>query len=407
MFCKLRLVFERALWQIILLSKSLFVQLNYLLLIVLIYFSFSCQERSTRQENEVIGYSTDTLIIDSKERILDLNGWMLTSDLNDEETVFYLFNGSDLSIDEINLDRHEFVKSFPLEPEGANGVGEYIFGLQILDNSVFFTKSSVLSTLIDQNGLVIRRIDWDESRYSNETKLEQFPRKTEVLSDMEGLRAYGLTYDFNKKKVFLDILSDKEGTVKRFDVDPENSYHDFFFRFDDNLNFLEPNVDLNLENNQVLVSHEFSNEIIIFSLQGKLVREIQYEPTLTPKRAKIPQGPEFKSREQIGKDYQLILEQVRFESVVWDNLNQRYFRLSSKRIFKDTYENERSFTPDIKKTRIFLSVFDSDFNLISEMEIDELNDERVKYFAKDGKLWVAQNFSDELGFLVIDFEALK
>ena len=36
------------------------------------------------------------------------------------------------------------------------------------------------------------------------------------------------------------------------------------------------------------------------------------------------------------------------------------------------------------------------------MQIDELNNERVKYFAKDGKLWVCQNFSDELGFVVID-----
>ena len=52
---------------------------------------------------------------------------------------------------------------------------------------------------------------------------------------------------------------------------------------------------------------------------------------------------------------------------------------------------------------VFLSVFDSEFNLISEIEIKELNDERLKHFAKDGKLWVAQNFSDELGFLVFDF----
>jgi hypothetical protein len=26
-----------------------------------------------------------------------------------------------------------------------------------------------------------------------------------------------------------------------------------------------------------------------------------------------------------------------------------------------------------------------------------------KYFAKDGKLWVFQNFSDELGFIVVDY----
>ncbi|WP_157966159.1 hypothetical protein [Cognataquiflexum aquatile] len=58
----------------------------------------------------------------------------------------------------------------------------------------------------------------------------------------------------------------------------------------------------------------------------------------------------------------------------------------------------------MKQTTIFLSVFDSDFNLISEKEIKELTDNRFKYFAKDGRLWVAHNFSDELGFIVIDIE---
>lgn len=95
------------------------------------------------------------------------------------------------------------------------------------------------------------------------------------------------------------------------------------------------------------------------------------------------------------------MEQVRFESPVWDSVKKRYLRLSSKKTFTDTFIDE-SFLPEIKETRVFLSIFDAEFNLISEMQIDELNNERVKYFAKDGKLWVCQNFSDELGFVVID-----
>jgi len=52
---------------------------------------------------------------------------------------------------------------------------------------------------------------------------------------------------------------------------------------------------------------------------------------------------------------------------------------------------------------VFLSSFDAAFNLVSEIELKELHDEHFKYFAKDGKLWVCQNFSDELGFLVFEF----
>lgn len=312
------------------------MKLNYSLLFTLVYFSVSCQER---KENEVLGYSVDTVHIDSKGRLFDLNGWMLTSDLNAEGTIFYLFNGHDLSIDEISLKSQEFVKSISLEPEGSNGVGEFIFNLQVLNDSVFFTKSMFLSTLIDYNGNVLKKVVWNDPNYFYETKLESFPRKSEVVSYKDGLIAFSLTYDFNNTKVYLDILSETDGTIRRFDVDPENSYRDFFFRFDDKLNFLEPGVELALENHQILVSHEFSNEILVFNLQGELEKLIHFDPKLTAKRAEIPEGSEFKSRDQIGKEYQQILEQARFEPLVWDNLNKRYFRMSSKRIFKDTYEN--------------------------------------------------------------------
>lgn len=86
---------------------------------------------------------------------------------------------------------------------------------------------------------------------------------------------------------------------------------------------------------------------------------------------------------------------------MWDSVKKRYLRLSSKKIFTETYI-DNNFVPEIKKTLVFLPIFDAEFNLISEIEIGELNNERVKYFAKEGKLWICQNFSDELGFIVID-----
>lgn len=201
----------------------------------------------------------------------------------------------------------------------------------------------------------------------------------------------------------MDVLSVSDNSIKRVDIDTENSFQDFFFRFEDG-SFLNPAVHLSSGKDNIIVSHEFSNEIMVFNDEGELVKIVHYEPKLTPKRANVPEGPEAKSTEQIKKDYQQMLEQVKFESLVWDSVNDRYFRLSSKRIFTDTYQNEWSLVPETKQTIIFLSVFDGDFNLVSEIEIKELTDNRFKYFAKDGRLWVSQNFSDEMGFIVIDIE---
>src|SRR5690606_6736899 len=125
-----------------------------------------------------------------------------------------------------------------------------------------------------------------------------------------------------------------------------------------------------------------------------------YEPSMTGKRVKDPRGP-ITTNEQVQHEYQHFLEQVRFSPPVWDGKNQRYFRLSAKRVFSDTRE-EGAFLPDMKEIKVFLTILDAKFNLVAETVIPELKSETAKYFAKDGKLWVYENFSDELGFIVVD-----
>lgn len=124
---------------------------------------------------------------------------------------------------------------------------------------------------------------------------------------------------------------------------------------------------------------------------------------MTPKRAKDLSGKKITSYEQIQDEYQSLFEQVRFGPPVWDRRKKRYFRLSTSMVFSDSWEEKGSFLPEIKGVKAYLSVFDADINLIPELVIPELSTEYVKYFAKDEKLWVFKNFSDELGFIVIDF----
>ena len=84
-----------------------------------------------------------------------------------------------------------------------------------------------------------------------------------------------------------------------------------------------------------------------------------------------------------------------------DRENQRYLRLSATRVFSDTRE-EGAFLPELKEIKVYLSIFDAHFKLVAELAIPELKLETATYFAKDGKLWVYENFSDELGFIVVD-----
>ena len=372
-----------------------YVRWNFNFFWIVACLSFSCQKGDVEQQTQMASYEVDTVLIDSKGRILDLAAYMQASDLSSDGSSFFLYNHHDLSIDEINLDRKEFVKSYFLEAEGPNGVGQFIFGLQVLDDSLMFVKSVPFSSIINRKGQVVQKVNWLAAKDTNGVQLDIAPPRMEAVVNIEDYRVMGTNLDFRKKTAFLGVFSVSNNQATNVDIDPEKSFSNYFLNVDNN--FRDPWVFLRADSRQVYVSHEYSNEIILLNPEGEIVKVVHYEPTLTSSRANVPQILTGTS-EQINKETRKLLEQVRFEAPVWDSVNNRYFRLSAKRIFGETGEN-----PTPPRTRVFLTVFDASFNLVSEMEFEELYDEQFKYFVKDGKLWVCQNFSDELGFLVFDF----
>ncbi len=394
--CWLELTWEKVPYHTHLTRIYEFWNWKYLVFSVIMYMSFSCQKRSTEQDGQLIGYVVDTVLINSKERILDVGGYMQASDLDDDGRSFFLYNHHDHSVDEINLDRKEFVKTYPLDAEGPNGVGQNIFGLQCLEENLLFLKSQFISSVIDKSGRVVQKFNWLTAKDSLGEQFVEEPPISEVVVDTKNWTVMGTNIDVLNSTAFLGVLSVEEKLGKNIEVHAENSFSNYFLQFP--YNYRPPWVFLGAYENYVYLSHEYSNEISLFNPGGELVKIIQYQPKLTPSRAIAPEVL-ISTREKVRRESRKLMEQVRFEAPVWDYVTRRYFRLSSKRIFEDGPEDE--ILP-IKRIHIFLSVFDAEFNLVSEVELKELFSENFKYFAKDGKLWVCLNFSDELGFLVFD-----
>jgi hypothetical protein len=131
------------------------------------------------------------------------------------------------------------------------------------------------------------------------------------------------------------------------------------------------------------------------------LRFVDYNPTLTPKNVKSP-NISVGSLEQIKKETKHFYEQVKYYRPVWDSEGKQYLRLSTKTIFsEENKENSKSTYGEIQEIKVFLTVFDSEFNLLSELEIEELSAFDNDYFTKDGKLWLLINLDDEMGFVRI------
>ncbi|GGZ39010.1 hypothetical protein GCM10007049_35400 [Echinicola pacifica] len=371
------------------------------LFLLILSISMSCQNRKGEVLYDDLSYLIDTVIINSKGRLLDLDLDILKSDLNEEKSSIFLYNKFDHSIDEINLDDLEVVSNYSFEAEGPNGTGEYIYDIYFLENASLFIKSSTGSSVFNINGELLEKIDWVNALGLDSLAYGQIPTY-EVAIGSSDLKVFGLTYDQSNSSVYFDVLSVQDNSVARYDIDTEKSYHDFVLKIDDPYSFLDPRVYNMSENDYIIVSHQFSSEIYLFNSAGKPVRTINYSPKLTSSRVRDFNFKSLSTYGQLQDEYQKLLEQVRFGPLVWDDVKKRYFRLSATRIFSNIRKEEDAFLPEIKETKVFLSVFDADFNLISELNVPELRSENVKYFAKDGKLWVFQNLLDELGFIVLD-----
>ncbi|MEX2565972.1 MAG: DUF4221 family protein [Cyclobacteriaceae bacterium] len=375
-----------------------------LTLLVVLFVLLSCQRKGAEGDGPDFVYSVDTVMIDPGDEILFLRYRLVGADISSDGKYLLNFNLDDHTIEEINLDELRLEEKLPFETEGPDGTGKHVNFINVLKSDSIFIKSFGQSALFQKDGGLVKRADWRNAIDEEGLRYGEIPQN-ELAIDSGDLKVFGLNYDNKKKEVFLDVLSLAENRVKRYDIDAEKSYQNFVLAPDNpqSYTFLDPLVFLNAENDFVLVSHQFSNEIHLFNSEGELIQTVHYEPKMTPKRARDLSGKNILSYEQIKDEYQSLVEQVKFGPPVWDRVNKRYLRLSKSVDFLESHKDEHSFLPEIKEIRVYLSVFDSEFNLISELAIPELNTEFVKYFAKDGKLWVSQNYSDELGFIVVNF----
>ncbi|SIS81300.1 DUF4221 family protein [Belliella pelovolcani] len=368
---------------------------KFLLISILLY---SCGQKSTFDSPQVFYYQLDTVKIDSKNEILDLWGFASFSDLDLDGRTIFSYNSFNHSLDQIDLEKLEFKKRIGFEKEGPNGTGEIFVGFNVLKDNRFFIKSYVESGIFDNSGNLIQRIDWRKSINSNGEVYREYPRR-QIIAEAEDLLVFGLSYDYENVEINLDVLSVEENKVNRLGLNSKKSYGDLSIRSARSGNIVDPSIEFQNQNNKIIVSYEFSNEIVYYDLKEKALKFVDYNPTLTPKRVNPP-NIRVGSLEEIIKEVKHFYEQVKFYKPVWDPESKQYYRLSTKTIYAEEGTEKSTETyGEVQEIKVFLSVFDTEFNFLMEREIKELSEFDNDYFMKDGKLWLFINLEDEFGFV--------
>ncbi len=100
-----------------------------------------------------------------------------------------------------------------------------------------------------------------------------------------------------------------------------------------------------------------------------------------------------------------IYAEINFQAPVWDEVNNRFYRFSYETVPGVITDSPLFESPEKRQiSKIFLSVFDEEFNLIGESAVSQLDQVPNSVFAKDGHIWHYVNVDDELGFVRMAFQ---
>lgn len=365
--------------------------------IIFSVLTISCGKKGD-DTSVAFNYAVDTVRIDAAGEILDVGRNLHVSDI--DGMFLYNYNRFDHSIEKIDLDGQKFINRFPLEKEGPDGTGSNVSQIQILGRDSVFVSAGNRAGVYTLDGKVLRRYNW-----SSEEILEGRLEDGEFLAQQLSLPGYShLAFAVirNRKEDSFSLkkLDYNQKSISQYQIDPSGNYGQYTLQAAQSA-LLETKVFLTVNHGDIFVSHEFSNEVYIYSPEEDRIRAVTYESRLTPNRVSV-KNTKLETMDELQKAYQSFVEQVRFGIPVWDEANEKYYRLSSSKKFGEV-KTEVDFLPEVLENNIYFSVFDKGFNLLQEVPVPELDSESSKYFVRDGKLWVFENLDDELAFVRLSF----
>ena len=374
---------------------------NLYLIAFTLLFSFCSEKTETKPEFiDQFSVSFDTVIVDSKGEFIDLRDNLFFSGLSPDKSYLINFNRTDVQSERINLNELVFEIRIEYEKEGPNGIGTMISSLNVSDNDQVMVWFYGLYAFFDQNGLKTKDLALDNIAPDLLQGSDVYPQTIyEVPRNKD--RVIGLFNSWKENDFFLLEFDLANRTSKRIELPELAKINAYKTEITVNGNFagnLAGSVFSTQSSDKLVISSSLINEIQILDLVNDSLYSKSWDtPLLGAKRQFIgPKQFEYnpEQMEEISKNSE---EDINYGELIWDEVNEKYYRFSSKKKLTESKNEEGQYT--IISAEVFLSVFNNDLELIGEALIPEITSAPKKHFAKDGKIWIFENLDDELAFV--------
>ncbi|WP_339717989.1 DUF4221 family protein [Cyclobacterium amurskyense] len=366
----------------------------------ILLFLYSCNQKIDEDKAYQLTFAIDTVMVDSGKEILDLQ--TVDFALSPDKKYYYNFNSYNHSLEKIDLEELKLNEMLPFDKEGPNGTVDRIFYLKMIDENIVQLANDNISGQFHLDGTRTG----NHNLYSTDLKGDElndfeYIKKGVISLEQPGI-IYALVNNWKDKTFNLRKMDFRKMEIKKYDIDAKGKIPKYTFKVPTLSKdpITSPALYLSSARGKLIVSTDISNEISLFDPDTDSIFTIKNEHKLTANE-KLGDFPgEYNSIEELMVDYRKMYEEISFSPPVWDNNNERYYRLS----YQVTYGKKtapESYIFDIAQREMFFSIYDKNFELIGEAILPYSLKTLSKPFIREGMLWLKVNIADELGFLRI------
>ena len=376
---------------------------------LLFFFLWACGSADSSGEKAIVAdlnFTLDTVKIDSKGEILFLNNELRSAVLDDKKRYLYNLNRQTISIEQSDLDKLVLASILPFEEEGPNGLGEYMLGIKLVEENRFLMSGYKKHALFNSSGKKLFSVGPSEipafvsnNEEGNVLYPERLPGTTSSYAGVyiaPGNREPEVLFWDIDKKTYRKVKSPILKKSMQYQTD-----------FDDGTTslFVGGGEYLKVINGKVLLGLFGSSDLSIKEPGKKDFREKTFEDGWIPRDKETVFPEKINDRIMFQELLRESLAEISYNSPFWDESRQVYLRFS----YELDYSQEPSpppgqLLPNPSGAKVYLTVYDGNFNMLRESRVPVLDKAPAHHFAKDGKIWIFENIKDEMGFVRLSFD---
>ncbi len=368
--------------------------------LVLIFFPvlfFSC-EKSKDSNNldsgnilENLTFSVDTVMVDSKGKIFELNRGPGSSSISEDGKHLFLYNLLSNQIQQINLDELTWEQDYDFEVEGPNGTSDMVLNTKSLGEDKFLITAFNHMGIYNKEGTRLQ--DLSISSLPVSTDLDELNYSILLSADQKHLFSLpGIRYEGPRTFAKIDLQAYE---IDNFPIKEMDWIFDLKIGTSTQSVFQE-SMYLEEVNDQILALSPSSSAFYRYDLETDSLTYHFFIHQLSPTANETKLKTVVESDHEYQEEMRKFFMGMYFGPLKWDESKKLYFRFGRK-------ANTIDESWQITSSQVFMYAYDPNFKLIGEAELAEELKFPRDFFFKDGKLYSYVNVEDELGFAVFTF----